>query len=224
MKKLNWVLLIALNIATGLFLAGCTANDADRPGTQSGTTMSDSDLEESIKNRWNSDLELQAADLDVDADASNNEIRLSGTVSSEEMRNKAVEMVKIAHPGLTVQDSIEVKSAELSRADFNEEQATEERRKARESGDTIGSSVEDAWIHMKVTSKLITDGDTPARKINVDVQNGVVTLRGTVDSEQNKTQAQQAAMSIEGVKNVNNLLKVGAASEGGRESGAPRSR
>jgi hyperosmotically inducible protein len=223
MKKMNWVLMIALSLATGLFLAGCTANEADRTGTQSGTTMSDSDLEDSIKNKWNSDSELQAADLDVDADASNNEVRLSGTVSSEQTRNRAVEMVKSAHPGLTVQDSIEVKPGELSRADFTEEQATEERRKALESGDTIGDSVEDAWIHMKVTSKLIADGDTPARKINVDVRNGVVTLRGTVDSEQNKTQAEQAAMTIEGVKNVNNRLKV-EASESGAQSTAPRSR
>jgi osmotically-inducible protein OsmY len=65
---------------------------------------------------------------------------------------------------------------------YSEEQAREEREKAKANKETIGQSLEDAWIHTKIVAKLIGDADTPERKINVDVVDGAVTLRGTVDT------------------------------------------
>jgi len=52
---------------------------------------------------------------------------------------------------------------------------------------------------------------TPERKINMDVKNNVVTLRGMVETAEQKTEAEQIAKSTEGVKSVNNQLKVGRA-------------
>ena len=51
------------------------------------------------------------------------------------------------------------------------------------------TSLNDAWIHTKITSKLISDKDTPARKINIDVVDGIVTLRGEVNSAAAKSEA-----------------------------------
>ena len=45
----------------------------------------------------------------------------------------------------------------------------------------------------------------------MDVKNNVVTLRGTVETAEQKTEAGQIAKSTEGVKSVNNQLKVGGA-------------
>jgi hyperosmotically inducible periplasmic protein len=70
--------------------------------------------------------------------------------------------------------------------------------------------VDDAWIHTKITAKFMTDSDTPARKINVDVVNGAVTLRGVVNSEVAKSEADRIARETEGVKKVTNLLKIQA--------------
>jgi hyperosmotically inducible protein len=47
--------------------------------------------------------------------------------------------------------------------------------------------------------------------INVDVNNDVVTLNGTVASAAQKTKAETVAKAVEGVKSVKNLLKVAAA-------------
>jgi osmotically-inducible protein OsmY len=46
--------------------------------------------------------------------------------------------------------------------------------------------------------------------MNIDVVNGVVTLRGIVDSPDAKAEASRIAMDTDGVKKVNNLLRVRA--------------
>jgi len=91
---------------------------------------------------------------------------------------------------------------------YTEEQARDEREKAKANKETIGQSLEDAWIHTKVVAKLITDSQTPERKINVDVVDGAVTLRGQVDTAEGKSEAERLAKNTDGVKSVKNELKV----------------
>ena len=59
-----------------------------------------------------------------------------------------------------------------------------------------------------VSTKLIGNSETPARKINVDVVNGVVTLGGAVETATAKEEAERVAKTTDGVKRVRNLLKV----------------
>jgi hyperosmotically inducible periplasmic protein len=94
---------------------------------------------------------------------------------------------------------------------YSEEQAREERERAKANKETIGQSLEDAWIHTKIVAQLIGNTATPERKINVDVVEGAVTLRGTVDTAEAKTEAERVAKGTEGVKKVTNQLKVVAA-------------
>lgn len=94
---------------------------------------------------------------------------------------------------------------------YTEEQAREERERAKSNKETVGQSLEDAWTHAKIVAKLIGDTQTPERKINVDVVDGVVTLRGTVDTAEAKTEAARIARETDGVKNVVDQLKVAPA-------------
>ena len=81
-------------------------------------------------------------------------------------------------------------------------------REAKGSGRTIGSGVNDGWLWVKVRFDLAAADDLRDSTINVDVDNGVVTLTGTVASAAQKTRAEQVAKSVEGVKSVRNQLKV----------------
>ena len=65
----------------------------------------------------------------------------------------------------------------------------------------------------RIRRGVIGDGDTPGRKINVDVVNNVVTLRGVVDTAEQRAEAERIASNTEGVKRVLNQLKVGTASK-----------
>src|SRR3989440_9025481 len=91
---------------------------------------------------------------------------------------------------------------------YSEEQAREERERAKANKETIGQSLDDAWIHTKIVAKLIGDTQTPERKINVDVVDGAVTLRGQVDAAEAKAEAERLAKETDGVKKVTNQLKV----------------
>ncbi len=95
---------------------------------------------------------------------------------------------------------------------YTEEQAREERTRAKQKKETIGDTLEDAWIHAKIVAKLIGDSKTPERNINVDVVNNDVTLRGAVDSAEAKAEAERVAKDTAGVKKVVNQLKVVAGS------------
>jgi osmotically-inducible protein OsmY len=172
--------------------------------------MTDTELHQAVQSRLDADPEVSAAKLDVDADAKENKVTLKGTVHTESLRLRAVELAKAGRPNLEITDKIDVKPREISRSEYTEEMARDARDRAKTVGDKVGSSVTDAWIHTKITSKLIGDKETPARKINIDVVDGFVTLRGEVNSAVAKDEADRVAKDTEGVKRVRNLLKITA--------------
>src|SRR5262245_33939187 len=189
---------------------GCTRK-AENPQAAKEATMTNDQLEQKIQSRINSNPDLNAAKLSVSADSKQNRATLSGTVESEALRSQAVEMARAAQPGITIEDKIVVKPRELTRQDYTEEHARMERERAKEYKESVGSSLDDAWIHSKIVAKLIGNTDVSEHKINVDVNNNVVTLRGTVESAAEKTEAERIAKDTDGVKRVVNQLKVGAA-------------
>ena len=207
MRKLLWIPLIIL--AVSVVFTACATGPEETKTSPTPAKMTDSELENNIKTKLNADPQLKAADLGVSANADKKEVTLSGTVGSQALRTKAVDLAKTAHAGLIITDKIDVKPRELSRAEYTEEYAREERTKAKDYGEKIGDTLDDAWIHSKIVAKLITDLKTPERKINVDVVNNVVTLRGTVDTAEQKAEAGRIAKETDGVKSVNNQLKVG---------------
>lgn len=72
----------------------------------------------------------------------------------------------------------------------------------------VGTMVDDATLTAKVKTTLIENPATKARQINVDTKDGVVQLNGVVDSLVAKNEAERAALSIAGVKSVDNNLQV----------------
>ena len=81
-------------------------------------------------------------------------------------------------------------------------------REAKESGRSVGSGVNDGWLWVKTRFDLAAADDLRDSTINVDVDNAVVTLTGTVASAAQKTRAEQVAKSVEDVKSVRNQLRV----------------
>jgi osmotically-inducible protein OsmY len=190
------------SVAAILLLSACS--DTGR----TVTARPNSDLEQAIQSRLSADPQIQAAGIHVSASADKNEATLSGTVSSEDVRLRAVDLAKAASPGLIVTDKIEVKPREVARSEYTEDMANEARAKAKAAGDQIDRKLDDAWIYTKVKTKLATDSNTPARTINVDVRDGIVTLRGQVPSVSAKQEAGHVAIDTDGVKRVHNFLKV----------------
>jgi hyperosmotically inducible periplasmic protein len=221
-KRLLIIISIIVSIiAINLSLVGCDVNgprenapDAGRDANRA--VMTDTDLKNVVKKELDTDADLRAANLNIDADADHNEVTLSGRVGSQDLRSRAVEMARSAHSGLVINDKIDVIPEEISREAYTEEQAREERERASKRGDTIGSSIDDAWIHTKITTKFMSHPKTLLRNVNVDVKNGVVTLRGNVDTAAEREEAEQVAKGTDGVKRVVSRIKVGSSTPSNR--------
>jgi hyperosmotically inducible periplasmic protein len=84
--------------------------------------------------------------------------------------------------------------------------AADSRSTTERASDTLG----DATITTKVKSKFAADSDVSALAINVDTDNGVVKLSGTAKSQDEARKAVQIARNTEGVKSVDNKIRVGA--------------
>ncbi|HEX9670817.1 MAG TPA: BON domain-containing protein [Thermoanaerobaculia bacterium] len=74
---------------------------------------------------------------------------------------------------------------------------------------TAGTQIDDAAITAAVKAKLATDGDINPFNIDVDTNEGVVTLQGRVEKDSARTEAERLARETDGVKRVINLIKVG---------------
>jgi hypothetical protein len=94
-------------------------------------------------------------------------------------------------------------------------------REAKESGRTIGTGANDGWLWVKTRATLLTEDELRDSTIDVDVDNSVVTLSGTVASKAQIAKAAQAAKGIEGVKSVKNQLKVKVDNEEAEDEGHP---
>jgi hyperosmotically inducible protein len=69
-------------------------------------------------------------------------------------------------------------------------------------------NVTDSRLAVKINTALWSDLRFPGRQISVDTQDGVVTLRGKVDSEETKKAADEIIGHLEGVKEIRNHLQV----------------
>jgi osmotically-inducible protein OsmY len=77
---------------------------------------------------------------------------------------------------------------------------------ASSAGQKSGS---DDRIFDQVRMRLATDADVKGGNFDVTVKDGVVTLKGRVDTEKGKNRASKLAKKVKGVKQVENELVVG---------------
>ena len=70
------------------------------------------------------------------------------------------------------------------------------------------SAASDMWITSDAKVRLLASDQTPGFDINVDTDNGVVTLFGVVDSQKAKDAATTETRKVDGVKSVMNDLQI----------------
>lgn len=75
-------------------------------------------------------------------------------------------------------------------------------------GKSAGRNVDDAAITASVKSTLVADKVANLTRIDVDTNNGVVSLNGVVNSAQQKSRAEELARRVDGVRGVNNNLQI----------------
>jgi len=82
------------------------------------------------------------------------------------------------------------------------------REKAREAGNAISDATANTRITAAIKAKLFAEPGVSALSINVDTNDGLVTLSGTVSSHEQIAKAIKIAMETDGVTKVISTLQV----------------
>jgi osmotically-inducible protein OsmY len=186
------------------------AADTDRPAAATGIDAPDAWVTTKIQAKYFTDDEVKGRNIDVDT--SDGHVTLTGTVTSEAERRQAVALARNTDGVLEVTDRLSVEATADTRAgrtakgDDPSGMQSAERQAERA---TAEFERPDAWVTTKVQAKYFLDADVKGHEINVDTRNGVVTLKGTVENGQQKTEAEEIARETKGVKRVVNQLTVG---------------
>jgi hyperosmotically inducible protein len=147
------------------------------------TQADDAAITTKVKAKLTADPEINPFNIDVDTDEGI--VTLSGTVEDSQARNEAARLARNTGGVLRVINDIKV-------------------------GDkTIGESVDDARIVASIKAKLTADDSVNPLNVDVDSNQGIVTLSGRVETQIARDAAGRVARETKGVKSVKNRLKVG---------------
>jgi hypothetical protein len=108
-----------------------------------------------------------------------------------------------------------------TRAEYEQNKQTYA-EEAKTLGRKIGTGIDDGWLWTKTRFDLAAADDLKDSTINVDVQNAVVTLSGSVDNAQQKAKAETIAKAVAGVKSVKNLLTVTTPANSNQKKSTPK--
>jgi hyperosmotically inducible protein len=146
--------------------------------------ITDSAITANVKSKLALDPETNSLKIKVDTDGG--VVTLSGAVSSPIEKAQADQIARNTEGVTRVINNITIAPNSTG-----------------ENG--AGVSAEDLIILSKIRARYVAEGIVGA---NVEVKDGVVTLKGNVENPQSKVRAESIARSTSGVKNVNNLIVV----------------
>lgn len=135
--------------------------------------------------------------FDINTDVKNGKVMLTGKVNSDVDKELAEELV-LSLDGVTdVENSLTVvKNTDMKKHDSK-----------MMSNDTE-SDLTDAKITTVITTRYLFDSEVGGTDIDVDTDNGVVTLKGSVESDAEKQLAMEIAKNAEDVREVVDELTV----------------
>ncbi len=195
----------AVALAAGLSLhavsadaQSTTAGAQQRSGTP-GNVVKDSWITFKIHSQFLPEDALDGSDIDVDT--TGGAVTLTGTVATEMGRARAVAIAKATDGVKAVNDKLTIAAAKPGTRWPS----------ARESGAKTGGTIADGWIKTKIYAQYLADWDVfDDSDLDIDVDQGVVTLDGSVATAAARARAVSIAKGTDGVKNVNDKLKVAA--------------
>jgi hyperosmotically inducible periplasmic protein len=197
--------LVTLALVGGLttsfgFTPLCEAQTApntpsDRKQAPAATATDDKTLEDRIEYNLETNAVVRKYNLDVKVDKG--VATLTGDVATAAQKSEAEKLAKVR--GVTrVDNRIEI--------DPNEDKSVADRISKGLS--RTGESVNDAWILTKVKWFHTGADALKGSDVNVDVKDGVVTLKGTVKTEAGRAKAIALAKDTDGVKRVVDQLTI----------------
>lgn len=150
----------------------------------------DTEIKNEIEKRLENDVRVDDYMLNVEVD--DGEVELSGTAGSLQEKNQAIDNAWVAGVTVVEADGIKVKSW-----------ARDKMRRTRKYGTMTDEQIEEA-----VNDAFVYDPRLVSFKVDVQADDGTVTLNGKVDNLTAKKAAEKDARNTHGVWRVKNHIKV----------------
>jgi hyperosmotically inducible periplasmic protein len=165
--------------------------------------VADTALQKNVEAVLSRDAALEGSSIKV-ASVHDGVVLLSGDAKTLSAHHRALADVR-AVPGV-VKVSTEIQSPDKLGDDEISSTGGMDKEKSKTS--SAKSATYDAWITTAAKSRLLATADVPALDINVDTNDSVVTLFGTVPSDASKKLAETEVKKVDGVRAVKNELQV----------------
>ena len=162
-------------------------------------SQSDSGITTAVKSKLTADVIVKGSEINVDT--GKNVVTLNGTVDIPAAKERAVMIARDTKGVVQVVDDIVVDREVAATTGTVEE-------KPADNADSVKDMTTDAAITYAVKTQFLADPGVSGLKINVDTDDGVVTLRGNVKSMAEADKASAIARQSSGVKSVVNDLRV----------------
>jgi hyperosmotically inducible periplasmic protein len=157
-----------------------------------GCAQTDTGITTAVKSKFAADDQVKAYQIDVDT--RDKVVTLKGSVDTPAAKTRAVELARNTDGVRSVTDNITVSGA-LGSA-------------SPSIPDAAQATLSDGGITALVKSKLLGDPDVSGLKIDVDTENGVVTLKGQVRTQAERDEAIRLTREVDGVKSVQDQLTI----------------
>ena len=182
-----------------------TTQDVKDAAKKTGNAISDSWITLKVHSQFIPEDTL--SDSDIDVDTKSGVVTLNGTVMSEAGKARAIAIAKATDGVNSVTDNLKVGPAAdmTASAKAAGEKAGD---KARDVAGTTGKAVTDGWIKSKIASQFVTEDVLDKSDIDIDISKGAVELNGAVRTMEAKNKATAIVKGTDGVKSVQNNLKV----------------
>jgi hyperosmotically inducible protein len=177
---------------------------------QTSVAVDDNTLSDRIDEAIEKDATLKNQNIDVDV--TNHVVTLTGAVQTASRKARAERVANVA--GVTrVENQLKVDPKEGKSMAAKTGDATKTAvKKTEHAAATVGEKTKDAASATGTTSlhaKFVDETTLKDSDINVDTNNHVVTLKGTVVSAAGKARAEEIARTSKGVNRVINQLVIG---------------
>lgn len=136
----------------------------------------------------------------IDTEVRSGVAYLNGVVESDIDSDLAEEIARSIDGVTRVENNLQV---DKNRAKSNND------KQVADGGHDFKQAVSNATLTARIKSQLLINSNTSGLSIDVDSDQGKITLSGQVDSEQEKGLAEQIVRNTSGVRSVNNQLTVG---------------
>ena len=189
------------------------ANQVREVAARAGDELADAWTTTQIQAKYFADRDIKARYIDVSTH--DQVVTLEGYVQNDEVRQRAVQMAKGTGRVRQVQDQLLIGQAPQNASKSEPSSEPVATSGAANTVNTAAVRIDDGRITTTIQAKYFLDSTMKGRRIDVDTHSGVVTLRGDVASDAERTQALRLARETEGVQRVEDMLAVNAALDRG---------